>query len=73
MNIIKSSKGDGSISRTVMGLVPFLVLVLVSAGVDIEPETIESAVYSVAVAISALVTAYGAVLKVYNKVTGDNK
>lgn len=72
-NILKSSKNDGSVSRTIKGLVPFIALVLVSAGVDIESDTIEKAIYSVAVAISAMYAAYGAILKVYNKVTGDSK
>ncbi len=73
MNILKSSKLDGKLSRTLKGVVVLLVLVLASVGVDISQEVILDAVYQVAVALSALYAAYGAVLKVYNKVTGDHK
>lgn len=66
-NILKSSKNNGALSRTLTGAVVLITLILASLNIDIPQEIIYEAIEAVALAISALYTAYGVVAKVYNK------
>ena len=66
-NILKSSKNNGTLSRTLKGAVVLITLVLASLNIDIPEAVLYEAIEAVALAISALYTAYGAVVKIYNK------
>lgn len=66
-NILKSSKNNGALSRTLKGAVVLITLILASLNIDIPEAVLYEAIEAVALAISALYTAYGAVAKVYNK------
>ena len=71
-NLLLSSKNDGSLSRTLKGTVALIVVVLISMGIDISEETILNAVENVVIFITAGYALYGALLKIYNKVTGKH-
>lgn len=67
--MIKSSKGDGSISRTIKGAVVLITLIFASLNIDIPEALIYQAVEAVALALSAGYTAYGILAKIYNRVS----
>lgn len=68
----QSSKGDGSISRTIKGAAGVIVFVAASQTPLSESE-VAAIVNQMLVFVAAGYTLYGLVLKAYNKVTGDNQ
>lgn len=70
--IFKSSKGDGSLSRTITGLALALVTIVALYTPLTEVELIDL-INQILMAAGAVYGVYGFVLKLYNKATGEHK
>lgn len=69
---IKSSKGDGSVSRTYKGIVGTLVFIVVSYTSITQQETL-AIVNNLAMAASGIYAVYGVVMKIYNRFSSEKK
>lgn len=66
-SILQSSKGDGSLSRTIKGVLGAAVFLTVQ-NTGLSEEMVVSVVNQALIAFSAVYALYGLVMKVYNRI-----